>query len=876
MKYLEKVEDLIKENYKLRRENEELKARTAAAVKESETARQSTEELNAVIEAISDAVYIGNFHGITHCNTSGLRMLGAQSLKDLQERISELGKKFNVRWPDTEQPLGEEELQFTRALRGETVIEEVLATNAQTGKDVYIRAADAPVTLNGKIIGAVAVNSDITDRVAAQKELKKTKEEYEVLFNSMEEGFAHYKALYDLNERLNDILVIEINPAGARLSGKTREEQIGKTWKNVWTGIEDSLFDIYREVDMTGKTIKFEHFSGITLRWYTNTIFKLSKDEFIVTFYDITERKDAEEAVKLRESQMDAFFANSPVILNLVDENFCYINTDKITPTYYGLDRQTIKGKCVTDLSRDFIEQTGVPMMRVIKTGEPIINTEFQAPIQGKGSEIAYWRTSFFRVPLGNDKWGVGVISHEVTDIRRSEQKLKEKEQRLRGIYENAAIGISETDRENRFIDVNQRLCVILGYSHQELKGKSINDITHPEDVQLTNMMNNRLHAGEIEMFDYEKRYIKKDGSLIWVNVTGSSMFDSDGKFIKVINTIEDITERKNAENAIRRSEAILKQAGNMANLGAWEIELDHADEINMNPLYWSEQVFRIFGYEPGSVHVSNDLFFKHVHPDDRKKVSAIITEAIKNRSPYNIEHRILRADGEERTVNEHAEILYDVAGKPLRITGAIQDITEMKQIEKEMIERNEELSRFIYTVSHDLKSPLVTIKMFTSYLRDDFNNPDQDQFEKDLAYVENAADKMGNLLGEILQLSRIGRKEEPKTEVSLEKIVQAAVDLVAGRISQGDVKIIYSAPPIMIYGYARRFIDLYQNLIDNAVKFMGDQPNPEIEIGTYIDESKNNEIVLFVKDNGIGIDQQLQPYSDYLKNWILKVKAQE
>jgi signal transduction histidine kinase len=149
---------------------------------------------------------------------------------------------------------------------------------------------------------------------------------------------------------------------------------------------------------------------------------------------------------------------------------------------------------------------------------------------------------------------------------------------------------------------------------------------------------------------------------------------------------------------------------------------------------------------------------------------------------------------------------------------------------------------------------------MFTSYLRDDFITTDQAQFEKDLGYVENAADKMGVLLGEILQLSRIGRKEESKTEVRLEKIVKEAVDLVAGSISKRGVKLIYSAPPVILYGYAQRFQQLYQNLIDNAVKFMGDQPSPEIEIGTYIDENRNNEIVLFVKDNGVGIDPQLQP----------------
>ena len=134
-----------------------------------EMADRKAAELDAVIESIPDAVYIGTPEGITKSNATALRQLGAASLADLQERIGELGAKFNIRYPDG-RPVPPDELSFARALRGEAAVEDVIARNAETGEDVHIRGASAPVLFNGQVIGAVAVNTDITDRVRIAEE----------------------------------------------------------------------------------------------------------------------------------------------------------------------------------------------------------------------------------------------------------------------------------------------------------------------------------------------------------------------------------------------------------------------------------------------------------------------------------------------------------------------------------------------------------------------------------------------------------------------------------------------------------------------------------------------------------------------------------
>ncbi len=147
---------------------------------------------------------------------------------------------------------------------------------------------------------------------------------------------------------------------------------------------------------------------------------------------------------------------------------------------------------------------------------------------------------------------------------------------------------------------------------------------------------------------------------------------------------LADITGRKRTEEALKRSRTVLMQAGKMANLGVWSIEFTDAfGELNKNSLQWCDQVYRIFGYEPGSVKVTIDLFFQHVHPEDRQRIIDAIAQALADRQPYEIEHRVLRPDGTERIVLAHAEIEFDAQGRPLRMVGAVQDITERRLAEK-------------------------------------------------------------------------------------------------------------------------------------------------------------------------------------------------
>lgn len=183
-----------------------------------------------------------------------------------------------------------------------------------------------------------------------------------------------------------------------------------------------------------------------------------------------------------------------------------------------------------------------------------------------------------------------------------------------------------------------------------------------------------------------------------------------------------------------------------------------------------------------------------------------------------------------------------------------LEDVTERKSKQKELEQKNEELERFTYTVSHDLKSPLITIKGFAGSLLADIDNGRYERFEEDLLRISDAADKMGELLDDLLELSRIGRIVNASSKIDMFALVREVIQLLDGPIKERrvDVTVISDLPAV--WGDRQRIREVLQNLLENAIKFMGKQSSPKVTIGS---KRETDSTIFFIQDNGIGIERR-------------------
>ena len=213
--------------------------------------------------------------------------------------------------------------------------------------------------------------------------------------------------------------------------------------------------------------------------------------------------------------------------------------------------------------------------------------------------------------------------------------------------------------------------------------------------------------------------------------------------------------ERKRAEVALKESEVRLARAQETAHLGSWEVDLTNLEDFNQNPLWWSDEVYRIFGYAPGQIPVSSDLFFKSVPPEDVPRIKAAVQGSLDDGVPYFIEHRVVRPDGSERFVEERSTVLRDPSGRPIRMVGTVLDVTERQHLEEQLrqSQKMEAIGRLAGGVAHDFNNLLTAIlgsaELLLGHLEPD--DPERAEAEE----IRKAAMWAADLTRQLLAFSR-------------------------------------------------------------------------------------------------------------------------
>lgn len=283
-------------------------------------------------------------------------------------------------------------------------------------------------------------------------------------------------------------------------------------------------------------------------------------------------------------------------------------------------------------------------------------------------------------------------ITHvqDITERKRAEAALRESEERFRIAFDNAPTGMSIIRPNGSYLAVNPRLCRMFGYTPEQLLGGTLSVVTHPEDVERSNVWIRKKINKEPCEDDFEKRFIHRDGQVVWGQVRAEWIRDPAGALQMAVAHILDITERKLAEEALVESERQLREAHEVAQLGHWSLELESG------ALNWAAGAQRILEFEDNSESpmARHEQFVELIHPDDRSEYEALHLAVVRQGTSYDTVLRLAHPTGEFKFVRAIGRRELDPTGRPRRIVGILQDVTGLKQAEAERAQLEAQLHR--------------------------------------------------------------------------------------------------------------------------------------------------------------------------------------
>ena len=444
----------------------------------------------------------------------------------------------------------------------------------------------------------------------------------------------------------------------------------------------------------------------------------------------------------------------------------------------------------------------------------------------------------------------------------RAEEALRKSEERFSKAFQAspATIAIS-TYPEGLYVDVNEHFTQMLGYSREEVLGRRAVDLgVYAKPEQRAEIIR-RIEAGQpVRGVEYVLK--TKSGHLRTCVVAVEPIVLGDQPCLLFIN--HDITERKEAEEALKRSEANLQLANEAAELGDWSWDMI------TGAVEWSARCRALYGLPPETV-MTYERFLAAVHPADREKVERQLKEAVATRSTYETEKRVIWPDGSVHWNTTRGKVFCDAHGTPLRMVGVTLDITARKgaeaavrrlnaELEQRVLERtaqleaaNLELEAFSHSVSHDLRAPLRHVEGFVTLALEEGAARMDPQVRDSLQMAVTAAHRMQQLIDDLLGFAKTSRAEMNAVTVNLDELIRNLVRDAAHETSGRKVQWnIQPLPPVT--GDLALLRQVFVNLVSNALKFTRATPQARIEIGARV---IGKEVEVFVRDNGAGFDMR-------------------
>jgi PAS domain S-box-containing protein len=444
---------------------------------------------------------------------------------------------------------------------------------------------------------------------------------------------------------------------------------------------------------------------------------------------------------------------------------------------------------------------------------------------------------------------------------RKAEEALQETEKMFRIAFDNAPTGMSILGSDGRtYLAVNPLLCEMFGYNKEEFLGNTVNLVTHPDDVELSNEWIRKKYNDEPCEPELEKRYLHKDGHVVWGLVRAQWIKNSDGTHRMAIAHILDITKRKLAESALVESEARMRFALEGSNDGIWDLNLQTGE------LYLSPRGCEILGHEYNEIGQIVKKWDDLVHPDDQPKTKARLQAHIESNSPiFEVEHRLsMKSGGWKWVLTRGKAVTREKIVGNTRMTGTYTDITERRHLEEQLrqSQKMEAIGQLAGGVAHDFNNILTVILGYGQLLLMDPKLTDN-QKER-VEYIVAASEKAGQLTNGLLTFSR--KQVKNPHVVDLNEIVQQ-IERFLVRIIGEDVNLRLTcyATPLRVNVDYGQIEQILVNLATNARDAMKNGGLLTIETGSQEIDPTSSKVggfgerglyaVITVSDTGCGMD---------------------
>ena len=716
---------------------------------------------------------------------------------------------------------------------------EVKLPSGRTGIAWFETSKTPLVDEQGRVYGLAGIARDITERKRVELELLESKRFLQSALNALS---AHIAILDDQGT------IIAINAAWGAFAAQNDFLGLGYgIGANYLHLCESAQGDCAAEAPavaggiraiMAGRQSEFRleypcH-SPQEQRWFIVRVTRFQGEgpvRVVVAHENITVRKQAEEELQrksvLLQAQMDSSLDGVLVVDHTGQRTLQNRRTEELfrIPKSIAEDQgieaqltwvtqQMADPGAFLEKVRFLISHPGEICRDEIELKNGTVLDRHSAPLIGKNGQY-YGRVWTFR---------------DITEQRRNEASLREREEHFRSLFEHGPTAKCIVAPGGELLHVNEAFCRLIGRSAGELADMKIYDLTHPDDVALSEEGARSLLAEEAEVQEFEKRYLMKDGGLVWTHVSIRLLRDSKGMPLHFLGEILDITERKRTEVVIKDrlalQDRLAKIAANVPGI-IYTFRLRPGGTFCIP--YISPTVSEFFGLQADDVLADASPIFGKIHPADLPRVNASIAESARTMSPWRMEFRLEHSrkggffwiEGQSTPEREpDGGIIWH---------GFMSDISERKRAAEQLLlaketadEANRAKSEFLATMSHEIRTPMNGLIGFTDLLLDTPLSPEQRDFVETIRF---SGKMLLNLINDILDFSKIeaGRLSISKITFRLPSVAEEVVGLMGNQARRKGLVLAANYDPVLaprVLGDPDRVRQVLVNLVGNAIKF--------------------------------------------------------